>query len=239
MEKTPESVAAALAAPFPAECLGWKPQIVKGARALAMPYIDARDVQARLDEAAGAFNWRDEYTPLPDGSVICTLSLRVGGEWVSKSDIGGQSDQPDGGDRMKAAFSDALKRAAVKWGVGRYIYAIPEQWADYDPTKKQVTPPQLPAKFLPAKTGPAPKPAAAAPAAPPPPAAPALNIKSALALAHYAKLKEAKTADELRPAWEAAYLCRQKGELNDAEFHFLEGVKDGRKSDLAKAAQTA
>lgn len=236
MEKTPDSVAAALAAPFPAECLGWKPQVVKGTRALAMPYIDARDVQARLDAAAGAFNWRDEYTPLPDGSVICTLSLRVAGEWVSKSDIGGQSDQPDGGDRMKAAFSDALKRAAVKWGIGRYIYAIPEQWADYDPTKKHVTPPQLPAKFLPAKVGPAPKPQAA-PAAPQP-AAPAVNVKSALALVHFAKLKEAKSEVELRLAWEAVYLCRQKGELNDAEYAFLEGVKDGCKSDLAKAAQT-
>jgi hypothetical protein len=36
------------------------------------------------------------------------------------------------GDRMKAAFSDALKRAAVKLGIGRFLYHVPGQWVDYD-----------------------------------------------------------------------------------------------------------
>jgi len=38
---------------------------------------------------------------------------------------------------LKAAFSDALKRTAVKFGIGRYLYRLPQQWADYDPVKKQ------------------------------------------------------------------------------------------------------
>jgi hypothetical protein len=43
---------------------------------------------------------------------------------LTKVDVGGPSEQPDGGDWLKAAFSDALKRAAVKFGVGRHL-ALP------------------------------------------------------------------------------------------------------------------
>ena len=39
-----------LAEPFPADVVGWKPQTVKGNRAVACgQYIDARDVMDRLD----------------------------------------------------------------------------------------------------------------------------------------------------------------------------------------------
>jgi hypothetical protein len=76
---------------------------------------------------------------------MCQLRLRIGGRWITKSDVGGPSEQPDGGDRLKAAFSDALKRAAVKFGIGRYLYRLPQQWADYDPQKRQFAgPPRLP-----------------------------------------------------------------------------------------------
>jgi hypothetical protein len=52
---------------------------------------------------------------------------------------------------LKAAFSDALKRAAIKLGVGRYLYRLPSQWVDYDPTAGRfVKTPQLPAWALPA-----------------------------------------------------------------------------------------
>jgi hypothetical protein len=145
-----QALADALAAPFPAESIGWKPGAVAGGRAMALAFIDARDVMDRLDQAAGLDNWQDSYESLPDGTVVCTLSLRIGGEWLSKSDAGGESEQKDPGDRRKAAFSDALKRAAVKWGVGRFLYSLPVQWVDYDQAKRQFTrPPQLPAWALP------------------------------------------------------------------------------------------
>lgn len=38
---------------------------------------------------------------------------------------------------MKAAFSDALKRAAVKLGVGRYLYRLGGQWVDHDEKARQ------------------------------------------------------------------------------------------------------
>jgi hypothetical protein len=70
---------------------------------------------------------------------------RIRGEWVTKCDVGSPSEQPDAGDRLKAAFSDALKRAAVKYGIGRFLYRLPPVWCDYDPQTKQFTKtPQLP-----------------------------------------------------------------------------------------------
>jgi hypothetical protein len=135
----------ALAAFFDARQLKWKPQAAKNNRAMAVPYVDARLVEERLDDVLGAENWKDHYEVLNDGCVVCQLSVRVDGEWVTKEDVGSPSEQPDGGDRLKASFSDALKRAAVKFGIGRYLYRLPPVWVDYDPQKKQITQiPQLP-----------------------------------------------------------------------------------------------
>ncbi len=135
----PASVLSALAAPFDRCEVKFKPGAVSGdkTRALAIPYIDARNIMDRLDAVVGAINWQDDYEFLPDGSVVCRLRLRIGGEWIVKADVGGPSEQPDEGDRHKAAVSDALKRAAVKWGVGRYLYRLPQQWCDFDPAKKR------------------------------------------------------------------------------------------------------
>ena len=161
---------ARLTAPFQPGEVKFKPQSVKGNRALALAYIDCRVIQDRLDEVLGVENWQDEYEILTDGSVMCRLKLRMGGEWVIKTDVGSPSEQPDSGDRLKAAFSDALKRAAVKFGIGRYLYRLPAVWCDYDPQKKQFSgTPQLPAWAVPKpKVVPAPaaKPAPAAPRLP-------------------------------------------------------------------------
>lgn len=83
-----------------------------------LDYIDARFVMDRLDEAVGPENWRDVYEEAGNGSVRCGLSVRVGNEWITKWDVGDQSDiEP-----TKGAHSDAFKRAAVKWGIGRDLY---------------------------------------------------------------------------------------------------------------------
>jgi len=231
----------ALCEPFPADVIGWKAQSVKNNRALAVAYIDARDVMRRLDDVLGPLNWTDDYTALPDGSIMCRLSVRVpGGDWVTKCDVGGASDQPDAGDRLKAAFSDALKRAAVKLGVGRYIYQMPSFWVDYDAAKKQiVTPPAVPAAFLPrAKPAKAAEPAkpAAAPVAPPadPAKATAAAIRptlSNLGLALMEKLSEA-AGDEglLRAAFASAFNCHVRKEISDAEYNALSKLKDALKS---------
>jgi hypothetical protein len=135
----PHEIGKLLSAPFPADILGWKPQVVSqaGDRALVVAYLDARDVQDRLDEVVGCENWQDDYEVLSNGSVVCRLSVYF--------PIDTPSDQPDVHDKMKAAFSDALKRAGIKFGIGRYLYRLPLQWVDYDGKKKQlVGTPKLP-----------------------------------------------------------------------------------------------
>ena len=167
----PDAIAAALAAPFAPEDVKFLPAVVSGSRALAIPYVDARGVMDRLDAVLGAAGWQDDYEPLPGGAVLCRLRVRLGPEWVTKADAGGPSEQPDEGDRAKAAVSDALKRAAVKFGVARYLHRLGGQWADYDPKKREfVRPPALPAAAQPARAAPPAKPRAAAqgmPAKPP------------------------------------------------------------------------
>jgi hypothetical protein len=134
-----DAIATALSAPFDANEVKFKPATVSGNWALALPYVDARVIQDRLDDVLGVVNWQDKYDVLADGNVVCALSLRIGGDWITKMDVGGESGQPDEGDRRKASFSDALKRAAVKFGIGRYLYRQKPQWVDYDPQKKQFT----------------------------------------------------------------------------------------------------
>ncbi len=149
---TQQEIQSALAAPFPADAVGWKAQAVTKdqSKALAVAYIDARCVIDRLNAVVGLAGWQDAYDLLPDGCVVCHLSLRIDGGWVTKVDVGGESDQPNGGDKRKAAFSDALKRAAVKFGVGRYLYELPGVWCDYDPKRKQLSrTPGLPEWALP------------------------------------------------------------------------------------------
>jgi hypothetical protein len=211
-----EELTERLSAPFDPREVKFKPAVVSGHRALALAYVDARVIQDRLDDVLGVTGWQDEYECLPDGSVVCRLRLRLGDEWITKMDVGGQSEQPDEGDRRKAAFSDALKRAAVKFGVGRYLYRLPQQWCDYDPQKRQFTrPPTLPPDALPK-----PRKAKApvyglketAPAEAPPQAAQAPKPAVAEAPREEAKGKAARGAPSL-PANGAELLRR----LNDYE----------------------
>jgi hypothetical protein len=82
----------------------------------------------RLDEVAGVGNWQDRYE-FHGPRTVCYLSLRVGDEWITKADGAGDSDV----EAEKGAISDALKRAAVKWGIGRYLYNTGNIWVEIEP----------------------------------------------------------------------------------------------------------
>jgi len=228
-------IRAALAEPFPPEDLGWKPQSVKGNRALAVAYIDARMVEDRLDDVFGVGGWSDEYTPMGDGNVMCRLSVKIDGAWVVKTDVGGESEQPDGGDRLKAAFSDALKRAGVKLGIGRYLYALPKQWCDFDPAKKCFTQtPQLPGKFLPKKKPAAPQ--SAAKQQPPAASTPAPSKGPSLydELADY--LNAAGSVQELARVWDSCGAAKKDGHVTADEYAELGAIKNRSKERLGMPA---
>jgi hypothetical protein len=108
---------AALAAPFDSQELRTRTQ---GTR--QVHYITARTAMNRLDSVVGPENWWDEYTP-GENSVLCRLTVRMpDGSTLTKADAGGYAGMADQGDDDKSGFSDAFKRAAVKFGVGRYLY---------------------------------------------------------------------------------------------------------------------
>lgn len=116
-----------LAVEFSREAVGWRAQIVYGDRALALPYIDARDVMTRLDTVAGSENWQTRYE-FHGSRTICYLAIKINGEWIWKADGAGDTQV----EAEKGAISDALKRAAVCWGIGRYLYALPTVWVPCD-----------------------------------------------------------------------------------------------------------
>ena len=92
-------------------------------KGLAVAYIQNRAVQNRLDEVIGFNNWKNEFIVTEKGK-ICGLSLRINGEWITKYD--GASDTKI--EATKGGISDSMKRAAVQWGIGRYLYNLPGQW---------------------------------------------------------------------------------------------------------------
>jgi hypothetical protein len=147
--RTTDDLADRLAEPFDPSELSWKPGAVSGNRCLALAYVTARAVMDRLDAVVGVAGWQDAYKVLADGCVMCRLHVQLGDRWVTKVDVGSPSEQPDDGDKTKAAFSDALKRAAVKFGLGRYLGRLPRTWANYDAKARTLTPPELPAWALP------------------------------------------------------------------------------------------
>jgi hypothetical protein len=121
-----------LAAPFPPECVAWRvgPTNEKSrkpddpVRGQPLCYVDARTVMDRLDSVVGFDNWQCNYSPGVGTSIVCNIGLRIGNEWIWKADGAGPSDM----EADKGALSDAFKRAAVRFGIGRYLYDIRAPW---------------------------------------------------------------------------------------------------------------
>lgn len=141
MMTTPaQELARRLAEPFPPEDIEWRQGAKMGQDALMLPYITARAVFDRLDQVLGLGRWTTEHrtTGRQDSGWICKLSLlvNVGTEaqpeyqWASHED-GADATQIEA---TKGGCSDSLKRVAVRFGIGRYLYSLPKQWAPLDRT---------------------------------------------------------------------------------------------------------
>ena len=145
-----DAVLAALAQPFEPEAVEFKAGAITQdkARALALAYVDSRVYQVRLD--ATAPDWRNEYIREYTGDrVIVTCALTVAG--VTRQAIGESLQanvRPDGSSVLEenaatSAEAQAFKRACSAFGLGRYLYSVPQVWADYDGGKRQFTLPAL------------------------------------------------------------------------------------------------
>ena len=102
----------------------WRVQSVNQYGANCVAYIDARDVQDLLDDVCGSLNWATEYKD-HKGNLFCGIGIKdpefADGEWTWKWDCGTESNV----EKQKGEASDAFKRSAVMWGVGRFLYSMP------------------------------------------------------------------------------------------------------------------
>jgi len=151
MEAHTDEMWGKLSEPFPQAAISWRPGATTQdkKKCIALAYIDARDVMDRLDEAAGPSKWSDDYKEVM-GRIVCTITLYCPDGFIcTKSDGAGDSDI----ESEKGGLSDAFKRAAVKLGIGRYLYRLDAGWVQYDELKKKIVkPPTLPAWALPSST---------------------------------------------------------------------------------------
>lgn len=104
----------------------WRVQSANQWGASCVAYIDARDVQDLLDEVCGPQNWQCKFSE-HKGNLFCEIGIRQSFDdepilediWVWKSDCGTESNV----EKQKGEASDAFKRAAVMWGIGRFLYS--------------------------------------------------------------------------------------------------------------------
>lgn len=85
--------------------------------ASCVAYIDARQVASLLDEVVSAENWQVKYDTV-GGMLFAGIGIKIGEEWVWKWDTGSESEI----EKEKGYVSDSFKRAAVQWGIGRFLY---------------------------------------------------------------------------------------------------------------------
>jgi hypothetical protein len=121
--------------PFDPERVSWRvgSTTQDKSKGMMLAYIDARDVQDRLDDVCGVENWQCRYS-LQDKTTICEIGVKIGDEWVFKADGAGATDV----EAEKGQLSDSFKRAAVKWGIGRYLYDIDSPWVEVEPAGRSV-----------------------------------------------------------------------------------------------------
>lgn len=103
-----------------------------------LPYIDNRAVLNRLDSIFGAENWQNKFQEVSvtaEKGFLCILGVKIDGEWYWKQD---GASETKGFEPIKGGISDAMKRAAGQWGLGRELYNYPNVYI------KETKPEQVP-----------------------------------------------------------------------------------------------
>ena len=125
-----------LKAPFGEKHIEWRVQqsgFTKDGKpwVMVLAYVTARAVMDRLDDVFGVHGWSDKYEHR-DGGVLCKLSCSFNNNWICKEDGSPETAV----EAFKGGISKALVRAAVKFGVGRYLYDLDVNFADCSVDKK-------------------------------------------------------------------------------------------------------
>lgn len=122
------SIMERLQAPFDPSDLEWRVQRAmktqKGNMAIVLAYVTNRAIMNRLDDIFGVDGWRNEYKEWRDKGVLCGISVKMNDEWITKWDGSDETNI----EATKGGFSGSMKRAAVQFGIGRYLYNLDETW---------------------------------------------------------------------------------------------------------------
>lgn len=134
-----------LRAPFPPDRIEWRLQS-SGSKsdgtiwARCLAYIDNRAAMERLDEVYGEdWSHREEFKQIGN-SAVCTVAITIAGAGEFQRTVTGSCEvelnKTDDIDPFKSAASGAMKRAVVNLGIGRYLYELPEAWAEISDSGK-------------------------------------------------------------------------------------------------------
>lgn len=149
-----------LAEPFSPEVISWKPQVVsykdpENPKGKAAAYADPRAYSDRLNELFGPEGWTRDYTvhvvsgldrvvrgPNKEDKVLHNQGKVFVVATVSVHGLGAHSGTGeswlDDDNAMTSAEAQAFKRACVCFGLGRYLYDLPEtDWLPIDRYSKQ------------------------------------------------------------------------------------------------------
>jgi len=106
--------------PIQPDEIEWRVQSTKDGVMTIVPYITNRCVMERFDAAFGALNWKSEFREITNG-FICRLTVQTHDYAVYREDGASKT----GIEPEKGGISDAMKRAAVQFGLGRGLYKYP------------------------------------------------------------------------------------------------------------------
>jgi hypothetical protein len=97
-----------------------------------LAYKTARTDVKRLNEVCG-LNWCNSYFYDAKDILSCSIAIKSEDEWVSRTDVGTESNT----EKEKGSYSDAFKRAGFKWGIGIELYQSPFIWVNWEMTEKE------------------------------------------------------------------------------------------------------
>ena len=128
-QKTPEELRAVLSAPFSSSDIEWRVSATNAekTKGLAVPYVTNRAIQNRLDDTVGIDGWYNDFRPWKNGSAqLCGISIFFPQleQCLTKWDGADDSEF----ESVKGGLSDSMKRAAVEWSIGRYLYGMTQVW---------------------------------------------------------------------------------------------------------------
>lgn len=101
--------------------------------AMVLAYVTNRAIMERLDSVFGIAGWSNEFVPMPDGGIICGIQCKIESDWLTKYDGADKTNI----EATKGGLSNAMKRAAVQWGIGRYLYRLETTFVELHQGKTQ------------------------------------------------------------------------------------------------------